>query len=111
MDFSPYKPSPDEDRHSRLQQEKKRQSKGKIRGSTASTHGSSSYQSGGMDVNPSLYEEGLFSAGPSAGMARGAPGGIVRVNKYETRLPIRVDLEAALAYLLGPITGSSKEHV
>ncbi|KAI9275857.1 hypothetical protein BDA99DRAFT_412040, partial [Phascolomyces articulosus] len=31
--------------------------------------------------------------------------GTVRVNKYETRLPIRVDVEAALAYVLGPITG------
>ncbi|KAI8148865.1 hypothetical protein BJV82DRAFT_483514, partial [Fennellomyces sp. T-0311] len=39
------------------------------------------------------------------GVGGGAPGGTVRVNKYETRLPIRVDVEAALAYALGPITG------
>ena len=128
MDFSPYKPSPDEDRTSRLKQDRK--TKGKSRSSTAGGNGqydpiqNSSYQSGanvtatgsdssgssssngngtsGFD-NPSLYEEGLFSHGPS--LRGGTPGGTVRVNKYETRLPIRVDVEAALAYALGPITG------
>lgn len=95
MDFSPYKPSPDEHRT-------QQKSKGKAR-TTAPAPASSSYQSGGPP--PSLVEEGLFSgAGPS--LARGAPGGTVRVNKYETRMPIRVDLEAALAYVLGPITGT-----
>lgn len=100
MDFSPYKPSPDEDRKGRL--------KGKSRSTTPyePVPTTPSYQAGG-NVPPSLYEEGLFTAGPSLGPStlRGAPGGTVRVNKYETRLPIRVDLEAALAYILGPITG------
>ncbi|KAI7856592.1 hypothetical protein BDC45DRAFT_503116 [Circinella umbellata] len=127
MDFSPYKPSPDEDRTSRLKQDRK--AKGKSRSSTTGGNGkydpiqNNSYQSGasvttavgggsgssnngngtsGFDNSP-LYEEGLFSHGPSIG--GGTPGGTVRVNKYETRLPIRVDVEAALAYALGPITG------
>ncbi|ORX51789.1 hypothetical protein BCR36DRAFT_582826, partial [Piromyces finnis] len=29
----------------------------------------------------------------------------IRVNRYETRLPIRIDLEAALTYVLGCISG------
>ncbi|KAL1930403.1 hypothetical protein VTP01DRAFT_10565 [Rhizomucor pusillus] len=104
MDFSPYKPSPDEDRKDRLK------GKGKSRSPATASYepvptSSSSYQAGG-NVPPSLYEEGLFTPGPSLGPSMGgAPGGTVRVNKYETRLPIRVDLEAALAYILGPVTG------
>lgn len=114
MDFSPYRPSPDDDR--RKQQE--RQSKGKSRSSktnsssryepvstnstTAAIPGSgfSSYQAG--THNPSLYEQGF--GGDSSGLQ---PNATVRVNKYETRLPIRVDIEAALTYVLGPITGKT----
>lgn len=110
MDFSPYKPSPDEDRKDRLK------GKGKSRSPATASYepvptSSSSYQAGG-NVPPSLYEEGLFTPGPSLGPSMGgAPGGTVRVNKYETRLPIRVDLEAALAYILGPVTGKIAVHL
>ncbi|KAI8928579.1 hypothetical protein BC831DRAFT_397325 [Entophlyctis helioformis] len=51
------------------------------------------------------------ATGINMGMG-GAPGGqlpppgTVRINKYETALPIRLDIEAALAYALGPITGA-----
>ena len=115
MDFSPYRPSPDDDR--RKHQE--RQSKGKSRSSkTSSTNryepvntnpttassipgsGFSSYQAG--THNPSLYEQGF--GGESSGLQ---PNATVRVNKYETRLPIRVDIEAAMTYVLGPITGET----
>ncbi|CDH53725.1 hypothetical protein BATDEDRAFT_89137 [Lichtheimia corymbifera JMRC:FSU:9682] len=112
MDFSPYRPSPDDDR--RKQHE--RQSKGKSRSSKSNSSnryepvstnpttagipggGFSSYQAG--TDNPSLYEQGF--GGESSGLQSNAT---VRVNKYETRLPIRVDIEAALTYILGPITG------
>ncbi|EGF79743.1 hypothetical protein BATDEDRAFT_89137 [Batrachochytrium dendrobatidis JAM81] len=40
-----------------------------------------------------------------AGQASGAPPGTVRVNKYETSMPLRLDIAAALAYALGPVTG------
>lgn len=115
MDFSPYRPSPDDDR--RKQHE--RQSKGKSRSSKSNSSnryepvstnpttagipggGFSSYQAG--TDNPSLYEQGF--GGESSGLQSNAT---VRVNKYETRLPIRVDIEAALTYILGPITGETK---
>ncbi|RKP10643.1 hypothetical protein THASP1DRAFT_21680 [Thamnocephalis sphaerospora] len=35
----------------------------------------------------------------------GNTAGGARINKYETSLPVRVDVEAALAYLLGCLTG------
>ncbi|KAI9323759.1 hypothetical protein BX666DRAFT_1890209 [Dichotomocladium elegans] len=110
MDFSPYKPSPDDDRR-----HQDRHGKGKSRGGVPSNSKSnrvgtgssdfvggpnfSSYQAGGL--NPSLYEEGSGGLSFNEGVA----GGTVRVNKYETRLPIRVDIEAAMTYVLGPITG------
>ena len=56
-----------------------------------------------------------FEPLPSAAETSGPPSfnssaytgdrGTERVNKYETRLPIRLDLEAALTYALGPISG------
>ena len=38
------------------------------------------------------------------GSSRSAPQ-VERVNKYETQLPIRLDIEAALCYALGGFTG------
>ncbi|CAO3686267.1 unnamed protein product [Umbelopsis ramanniana] len=112
-DFSPYQPSPDEDRTARIHKDKQKSENGKGKGKQ-STQGFqpqySSYQAG-TDGPPdaykptsSLLEEGLFSDAPSIGAAKGSQGG-VRVNKYETKMPIRVDIEAALTYVLGPITG------
>jgi len=114
-DFSPYQPSPDEDRTARLQKEKQKQkqkgSKGKGKQSSQQQQPQySSYQSGNdlpsdsYQQSSSLLEEGLFSDAPSIGAAKGSQGG-VRVNKYQTRVPVRVDIEAALTYVLGPITG------
>ncbi|KAI8330402.1 hypothetical protein EDC96DRAFT_47788 [Choanephora cucurbitarum] len=78
MNFSPYSPSPDDDRTR----------------SPYKKPGPSSYQAG----NPDSYAE--------QGLASSSTGNqTIRVNKYETSLPIRVDIEAALAYVLGPVTG------
>ncbi|KAI8083233.1 uncharacterized protein B0P05DRAFT_507858 [Gilbertella persicaria] len=89
MNFSPYSPSPDEDRTSRLPPKK-----------TQQQALFSSYQAG----NPQSFAEQGFGAGSSSsGSAAGNQ--TIRVNKYETSLPIRVDVEAALAYVLGPVTG------
>ncbi|GAB5586133.1 hypothetical protein Unana1_01033 [Umbelopsis nana] len=112
-DFSPYQPSPDEDRTARIQKEKQKQKhkngKGKGKQSAPASSQYSSYQAG-ADGPPDIYqpsssllEEGLFSDAPSIGAAKGSQGG-VRVNKYQTKVPIRVDIEAALTYVLGPIT-------
>ncbi|KAG0192272.1 hypothetical protein DFQ28_009593 [Apophysomyces sp. BC1034] len=114
MDFSPYKPSPDEDRSTRLQKErqKNKQNKGKSKNTAESGTAYSPYQSGvpgtaHTQTSASLLEEGLFTDAASLGnSSRGAPAGMFRVNKYETTLPIRVDVEAALAYILGPVTDS-----
>ncbi|KAI9487262.1 MAG: hypothetical protein EXX96DRAFT_615051 [Benjaminiella poitrasii] len=104
MNFSPYSPSPDEDRTSRIPPNKKtaQQSKQPIY---------KSYQSG----DPESYaEQGILGDGFGAGSSTSHSSNIspalnggqtVRVNKYETSLPIRVDIEAALAYVFGPVTG------
>lgn len=114
-DFSPYQPSPDEDRTARIHKDKQKSKNGKGKGKQSSQGFQppySSYQAG-TDGPPdaykptsSLLEEGLFSDAPSIGAAKGSQGG-VRVNKYETKMPIRVDIEAALTYVLGPITGKA----
>ncbi|OZJ03968.1 hypothetical protein BZG36_03237 [Bifiguratus adelaidae] len=69
----------------------------------------SSYQSGGYSGGSDFVggggqsswdvEQGFGNASESSGMAA------TRVNKYETSLPIRVDVEAALTYVLGAVTG------
>ncbi|KAJ2956070.1 hypothetical protein NQZ79_g8049 [Umbelopsis isabellina] len=116
-DFSPYQPSPDEDRTARLQKEKhkQKQKNGKGKGKQSTPQNQSQYSSyqAGDDLPPeayqqsSLLEEGLFSDAPSIGAAKGSQGG-VRVNKYQTKVPIRVDIEAALTYVLGPITAEHR---
>lgn len=86
MNFSPYSPSPDEDRTLRLPKKSKQLP---------------SYQAGHAD---SFAEQGLLNNGSSSNPTQGQS---VRVNKYETSLPIRVDVEASIAYVLGPVTGKS----
>lgn len=90
MNFSPYSPSPDEDRTSRLPKKPKAQPSATF----------SSYQAG-SNVD-SFAEQGLLNNASSSSSSNGQT---VRVNKYETTLPIRVDIEASLAYVLGPVTG------
>lgn len=57
-----------------------------------------SYQSG--SIPPPLYGE------PNQSDIESGEGGIA-VGAWETRFGWRVDVEAALAYALGPITGDS----
>jgi hypothetical protein len=102
MNFSPYQPSPDEDRTSRTP----KKTNNNTNKNTASSFQYSSYQAGN---GASYAEQGLLgepstssSFNPQANNSQS-----VRVNKYETTLPIRVDIEAALAYALGPVTGKS----
>ncbi|KAI8982117.1 hypothetical protein BDF20DRAFT_452175 [Mycotypha africana] len=99
MNFSPYSPSPDDDRHSRTP--KASSSRATQQHQQANI---SSYQAGS---NPeSFAEQGLLGNHSSSSSSSGFGGQpTVRVNKYETSLPIRVDVEASLAYLAGPITG------
>ncbi|KAI8337876.1 hypothetical protein BC941DRAFT_451917 [Chlamydoabsidia padenii] len=92
MDFSPYKPSPDDNR---TRQQKKGKSK-LSHGPNPAPTSSSPYQVGGGMLDSSLLEEGLSAE---------SSGATLRVNKYETTLPIRVDLEAALTYLFPPLSG------
>ncbi|KAI7896748.1 uncharacterized protein EV154DRAFT_410835 [Mucor mucedo] len=93
MNFSPYSPSPDDDRTSRLPKKPKQPKQ--------QPPSFSSYQAGNAD---SFAEQGLLNNGSSSSSS--APNGqSVRVNKYETSLPIRVDVEASIAYVLGPVTG------
>lgn len=96
MNFSPYSPSPDDDRTSRSPKKSKQ---------TKQPPPFSSYQAGNAD---SFAEQGLLNGGNngSSSSSNAVPNGqSVRVNKYETSLPIRVDVEASLAYVLGPVTG------
>jgi hypothetical protein len=120
MDFSPYKPSPDDKRT--RQQQKKGKSKlshSPYANQTTNPNGTSStsppsgakqqqptspYQVGGGMLDSSLLEEGLLANGSSG--SNGAA--TMRVNKYETTMPIRVDLEAALTYLFPPLSGKRR---
>lgn len=103
MNFSPYSPSPDEDRSTRVKKQKQ------------PLPGFSSYQSGNPE---SFAEQGVLGVGSSSsnvvdgnGISSSSTSNIninsVRVNKYETTVPIRVDIEAAFCYLFGPITGKT----
>nr|CAG8439504.1 9660_t:CDS:2 [Entrophospora candida] len=100
--FSPYTPPPDEQKSNRSS----------IRYShipTGSTSGGDSTGNGG----------GIGGIGTSSKSAGGKgisgvriyrtteqiPEDTIRVNKYETSMPIRVDIEAALTYVLGCVTG------
>lgn len=80
-----------------------------------------SYQSGGGGISFSgdrITTAGLSSSGGSTYVPIGGsasamplPGSYPsaveaeRVNKYETSLPIRLDILAALAYILAPLSG------
>jgi hypothetical protein len=100
MNFSPYSPSPDEDRTSRSPKKQQKQQQ------QSNQPSYSSYQAG----SDSFAEQGLLGSGSGAGGSSSSSSAFngqqaVRVNKYETTLPIRVDIEASLAYVLGPVTG------
>lgn len=98
MNFAPYSPSPDEDRTSRTP--KKQQ---------YHQPSYSSYQSGNAAATADSYaEQGLLGNHGASSSSSSSNGQTVRVNKYETTLPIRVDVEASLAYVLGPVTGKKK---
>jgi hypothetical protein len=99
MNFSPYSPSPDEDRTSRSPKKQKQPQQ--------QQPSFSSYQAGNAD---SYAEQGLLSGANASSSSSSVPNGqTIRVNKYETTLPIRVDVEASLAYVLGPVTGKKKK--
>ncbi|CAI2168687.1 12579_t:CDS:2 [Funneliformis geosporum] len=83
--FSPYTPPPDEQKSNR---NSVRYAPIPSSSTTASTSASA-------------------SANPFAGVYKQTeqfPDAQIRINKYETGLPIRVDIEAALAYALGCVT-------
>ncbi|CAG8713941.1 153_t:CDS:2 [Rhizophagus irregularis] len=78
--FSPYTPPPDEQKLNR----------NSVRYASSTTASTSA------------------SANPFAGVYRQTeqlPDGQMKINKYETDLPIRVDIEAAMAYAFGCVTG------
>ncbi|GBB91958.1 hypothetical protein RclHR1_19430005 [Rhizophagus clarus] len=78
--FSPYTPPPDEQKLNR----------NSVRYASSTTASTST------------------SANPFAGVYRQTeqlPNGQMKINKYETDLPIRVDIEAALTYAFGCVTG------
>ncbi|KAI8093897.1 uncharacterized protein BX664DRAFT_259709 [Halteromyces radiatus] len=88
MDFSPYKPSPDENRKDQKQQKKQK---------APTPYEPNPYQVGGASMaSSSTLEQGLLDQDRQP---------TLRVNKYETTLPIRVDIEAALTYLFPPLSG------
>ncbi|KAJ3023811.1 hypothetical protein HKX48_000945 [Thoreauomyces humboldtii] len=76
--FSPYQPPPDQHRPT------------------------SSYQAG---QSPSPYNSPTRAAAASSSSVSGAQADAERVNKYETSLGARVDIEAALCYALSPVSG------
>ncbi|CAJ0651084.1 4036_t:CDS:2, partial [Entrophospora sp. SA101] len=105
--FSPYTPPPDEQKSNRSS----------IRYShipTGSTSGGDSTGNGGGiggigTSSKSAGGKGISGVtNPFAGIYRTTeqiPEDTIRVNKYETSMPIRVDIEAALTYVLGCVTG------
>ncbi|KAI9271388.1 hypothetical protein BY458DRAFT_509332 [Sporodiniella umbellata] len=89
MNFSPYSPSPDDDRGTR-------------KSFKQPIPGFSSYQAGHAQ---SIAEQGGLGNNNSSSSSQTTNNSHVRVNKFETAVPIRVDIEAALCYVFGPITG------
>ncbi|KAJ3036014.1 hypothetical protein HDV00_003149 [Rhizophlyctis rosea] len=77
---------------------------------------SGGFSSGGYQQLPGSGPSGPVGGGPSSGSgpsfnssayvnpAAVEQGGAERVNKYETQLPVRVDIEAALCYVLGCVS-------
>ncbi|TPX47468.1 hypothetical protein SeLEV6574_g02645 [Synchytrium endobioticum] len=67
-------------------------------GSSSSSSGSRSGSSGGVASSPAGFHQDFVSLAVAENQTQ-------RVNKYDTALPIRVDIEAAAAYALGCISG------
>ncbi|KAI8071048.1 hypothetical protein BC940DRAFT_295118 [Gongronella butleri] len=104
MDFSPYKPSPDDDRKRQDRQ------KGKTKATDYANPSYSPYQAGGSvggGHGASFQSSPASSSASPSMLEQGGSGGgaTLRVNKYETTLPIRVDVEAALTYVVPPLSG------
>ena len=85
---------PPEDRYSQVSTSKPAASRPWFPSQDSSFVGGSSYQSGGI---PSFGASVTSGAGPSNVEAQ--------QNQWETRFGLRVDILAAFAYLLGPISG------
>jgi len=54
---------------------------------------------------PNYGETSIPVASEASGSSRPIGDDTTKINKYETSLPIRVDIEAALTYLIGCVTG------
>lgn len=57
--------------------------------------------------NPTIYPSSQASGFGNTGSARDIEGGRMSLGIFETSLPIRMDIEAMLAYLLFPPAGSA----
>ncbi|RUP49292.1 hypothetical protein BC936DRAFT_142853 [Jimgerdemannia flammicorona] len=99
-DFAPYQPAPDD--RSRL-------SKAKLKAPVSPPKPSLKYQpiptqSSSLTHSASALEAGIGSSSSAPTRGGEQVQGQIRVNKYETSLPVRVDVEAALTYALGAVT-------
>ncbi|CAG8507199.1 9146_t:CDS:2 [Paraglomus brasilianum] len=87
--FAPYTPPPDETPKSQ---------RSSVRYAPV-PHSSSAAASTSASVQSSNPFAGVYQT------THGLPEGTIKVNKYETTLGLRVDVEAACTYLLGCVTG------
>ncbi|TFK57292.1 hypothetical protein OE88DRAFT_1650932 [Heliocybe sulcata] len=92
--FAPYTPPPDDPAYSNRSSLSKGATRPWFPASSTSQHNISSYQSGGI---PTFNT----SAAGGAGAVEEAEG---QQNQWETRFGMRVDLLAAFAYVLGPLS-------
>ncbi|CAG8455218.1 714_t:CDS:2 [Diversispora eburnea] len=87
--FSPYTPPPDEQK--------------------AKTYRNSGLYTPIPSSSTTASTSASASANPFAGIyqtTENLPDGQIKINKYETALPIRVDIEAAMTYVLGCVTAT-----
>lgn len=95
-DFAPYQPAPDD----------RSRSKAKLKApAPPPAKPSLKYQPVPTRSSPLTQSASALEAGVGSSSSAAPAAGQVRVNKYETSLPIRVDVEAALTYALGAVTG------
>jgi len=92
--FAPYTPPPDDPPHASTTTSSRPTARPRFPVHTSSQNVATSYQSGGI---PTFNT----SAAGGAGAAEEAEG---NTNQWETRYGMRVDVLAAAAYLLGPVT-------
>ncbi|RUS18974.1 hypothetical protein BC937DRAFT_88115 [Endogone sp. FLAS-F59071] len=95
-DFAPYQPAPDD----------RSRSKAKLKApAPPPAKPSLKYQPVPTRSSPLAQSASALEAGVGSSSSAAPGAGQVRVNKYETSLPVRVDVEAALTYALGAVTG------